>query len=801
MIYNYNRSLKVFVLHFSVLLSLIPGITFTQLVTNGDFESSNIGIVDSSGIEGWSIIVENDVIPSPIFEIVSDTVNHGSRALKVLVQGTGANQWNIQMVADSVPVVQGATYIFSAWAKAEKPGAKLNFTVGKLSYSEIGAIRPANLTTQWQEYTMQFKVQDNIAYVRVPIHFNYTENIGNDVYVDNVQITDINFGKAPVIAEAESGVAGSNFLVQQDDDVTYVTTNTNFTGAASPEDTNRVITYQVKFQDSGYYNLFARVRVGPGEFDDDSFFYGSDFGENEVAVAEDWMLVNGLGSAGFVNPSDYVDGPGIVGTEIWKWINVTKNGYQSSAGVPFYVSDDSLSKTFQIASREDGLDFDKIAFGKADLFYTVDDLDNELPGSATLDDSSYVYPGPPLAEGHTKFLGCGFASSVSEGFANFWNQLTPGNSGKWESVGTSPDSTNWNWRELDYAYNYAKENDIPFKNHTLIWGEQQPDWINDFNPADQLTYIETWIRMVGKRYPDIDMIDVVNEPLPNHNPPDGISGSANYKEALGGNGVTGWDWVIKSFELARKYMPNTELHLNDYSILNSTSSTTAYLQIINLLKDRGLIDGIGVQGHRFSLERANPVTIKNNLDRLAATGLPIYVSELDLGNIGNTGDPDDQQQLTLYQKIFPVLWEHPGVKGITLWGYLQGQMWQQTCFLVRYDDTWRPAMEWLAQYLQDNLTNVDEVESSFPVQYSLNQNFPNPFNPETCIQYFLTSHQHVTLKVYNILGNEVMTLVDEQKQAGTYTVTFDASQLSNGTYFYQLQAGEFIDTKKFVLLK
>ena len=210
----------------------------------------------------------------------------------------------------------------------------------------------------------------------------------------------------------------------------------------------------------------------------------------------------------------------------------------------------------------------------------------------------------------------------------------------------------------------------------------------------------------------MDMIDVVNEPLIGHNPPDGSGGHANYIKALGGAGATGWDWVIKAFELARQYIPNAKLLINDYGIINSNSATTSYLQIINLLKDRGLIDGIGVQGHRFALESANPNLIKDNLTRLAATGLPIYMSEFDLGNLGNAGTPDDNQQLQLYQKIFPVLWQHPGVAGITIWGYIEGQTWQSTCYLVRSDGTARPALWWLAQYIKDNPVGVDETASS-----------------------------------------------------------------------------------------
>ena len=161
-----------------------------------------------------------------------------------------------------------------------------------------------------------------------------------------------------------------------------------------------------------------------------------------------------------------------------------------------------------------------------------------------------------------------------------------------------------------------------------------------------------------------------------------------------------------AFTMARQYLPNAKLLLNDYGIINDNAATMSYLQIINLLKDRGLIDGIGVQGHRFELESADTNMIKGNLDRLAATGLPIYITEFDLGNLGNSGTPNDAQQLQLYQKVFPVLWRHPGVKGITFWGYLEGQIWQSTSYLVRYTGTARPAFLWMAQYVKDNPVSV-----------------------------------------------------------------------------------------------
>jgi endo-1,4-beta-xylanase len=300
------------------------------------------------------------------------------------------------------------------------------------------------------------------------------------------------------------------------------------------------------------------------------------------------------------------------------------------------------------------------------------------------------------------------------------------------------------------------------------------------------------------------MVDVVNEPIASHNPPDGANGRANYKAALGGNGVTGWDWVIKAFELARIYLPNTKLLLNDYGIINDNSSTTTYLTIINLLKDRGLIDGIGVQGHRFELENANTSTLKSNLDRLAATGLPVYISEFDLGNINNAGTPDDAQQLQLYQKIFPVLWKHPGVKGITLWGYLEGEMWQSSCYLVLKDGTWRPAMTWLAQYIKDTPLAIEDRISSSNSDELFVQNFPNPFSGSTQIQFRISKPEQVSLKVYTIQGQEVTNLIAERLEAGLHKVTWVAKdkagiKLSNNIYICRLVIGNKSITRKMLL--
>jgi len=91
-----------------------------------------------------------------------------------------------------------------------------------------------------------------------------------------------------------------------------------------------------------------------------------------------------------------------------------------------------------------------------------------------------------------------------------------------------------------------------------------------------------------------------------------------------------------------------------------------------------------------------------------------------------------------------------------------------------------------------------------PTEYALEQNYPNPFNPNTAVNYQIPmtkSQVHTTLKIYNILGQEVATLVDEVKEPGYYTVTWDAPEMASGVYFYCLTAGEFTTTRNMVLMK
>ena len=265
--------------------------------------------------------------------------------------------------------------------------------------------------------------------------------------------------------------------------------------------------------------------------------------------------------------------------------------------------------------------------------------------------------------------------NVRSDFLQYWDQLTPENEGKWASVEGTRDV--YNWSGLDRAYNFAKQNNIPFKQHTFVWGNQSPGWINGLSASEQAAEIEEWIRDYCARYPDTEMIDVVNESTPGHAP-------AGYAQNAFGN-----NWIIRVFQLARQYCPNSVLILNDYNVLSW--NTNEFIQMATPAVNAGVVDALGLQAH--GLESWSLNDISNKLNQVAALGLPIYISEYDVART------NDQEQLNIMRTQFPLFYNHPSVVGITLWGYVVGSTWVNGSGLIQSNGTPRPAMTWLMNYL------------------------------------------------------------------------------------------------------
>jgi hypothetical protein len=179
-----------------------------------------------------------------------------------------------------------------------------------------------------------------------------------------------------VTFEAESGTLGADFAISNSSSPAFITITSN-SSANNPVNAARMATYTLTFPAPGTYQLYARLLVGSGGVNDDSFFYANGFGNKSPTTSSDWILVNNLANVGFTLATDAVTGGGSAGTQIWKWINLS----QFAPGPTFTVAAGNLTQTFQIGAREDGLAMDKFVFGTAGYNFTVSDLDSGAPGT------------------------------------------------------------------------------------------------------------------------------------------------------------------------------------------------------------------------------------------------------------------------------------------------------------------------------------------------------------------------------------------------------------------------------------
>jgi len=307
-----------------------------------------------------------------------------------------------------------------------------------------------------------------------------------------------------------------------------------------------------------------------------------------------------------------------------------------------------------------------------------------------------------LSSNPDKFLGNittrGQVDYGNEKFYQLWNEITPENETKWASVeGTRG---RYNWNSVNYINNYAKQHGFPFKFHTLVWGSQFPGWFKNLSVTERYTAIVKWMDAAKKQYPDLAMIDVVNEAI------DGHQADTHYmSEALGGPGKTGYDWIIKAFEMAYERWPNAILIYNDFNTFQW--NTDQFIDLVRTLRNAGApIDAYGCQSH--DLTDCNVSNFKSAMQKIQnALKIPMYSTEYDIGT------DDDALQLQRYKEQIPYMWEADYCAGITLWGYIYGATWTTNgnSGIIRNGQD-RPAMEWLRQYMASDAAK--NAKSPFP---------------------------------------------------------------------------------------
>lgn len=306
-------------------------------------------------------------------------------------------------------------------------------------------------------------------------------------------------------------------------------------------------------------------------------------------------------------------------------------------------------------------------------------------------------------------------------YEDLWDQLTCENESKWGTIvrGKVKDVnealSKWNWTSADNHYKWCKQNGVLFKFHALLWTSQWPTDLANCSPSELREQVEIWFDAVAKKYPDLAVIDVVNEALQGHaeNTENGKS-SLEFKKLLSqalGNSNNPYDykWIAEAFRMARKRFPNAVLIYNDYNTF--TWQKNEFVDLVSSLVKQGApIDAYGHQSHDLDdYYKSFQITnfgntlkeIHNNITKNGGRELQCYITEYDISQ----GDENTYE--TIMKNTFPAMWEADFVAGVTIWGFVNGRTWRSNTGLVTSTGADRSGMKWLRNYMSsDKAKNV-----------------------------------------------------------------------------------------------
>ncbi|MFK7843988.1 MAG: endo-1,4-beta-xylanase [Rhodothermales bacterium] len=391
------------------------------------------------------------------------------------------------------------------------------------------------------------------------------------------------------------------------------------------------------------------------------------------------------------------------------------------------------------------------------------------------------------------------------------------------------------------------------RGHNLVW----PSW--DFMPAEALQLqndpaalrllIEARITDVGGRSglkgALIDW-DVLNEPAHLTDVAEVFAQEANY--------ATGEEVYAEWFKQAAEVDPEATLYINEYGILTNSgldlSIQERYQEIIEVIETNGgRIDGVGMQGH-FSLPLTPPEVVYEIFDQYAASGKELSVTEYDAENV-----PEDLAA-DYMRDLLTITFSHPAMRSFLMWGFWDGAHWKNDAPIFRQDWSLKPSGQAFFDLVFDEwwtneqaVTNADgefmlrgfhgmheitvdfegtvvrtvvdlepgegptEVSIALPRQVSIGEDmhapdrfelmphYPEPASGQATLRFALPAPSNVRINVFDTLGRQVDSIEAEQKPAGKHEVILDTAQLTNGVYFYSIQAGEWNGRRSFVVRK
>lgn len=677
-----------------------------QLLDNGDFEMYNS---TDSTFTGWAYFNQNG---GSSFGLVAGNDAYAGKTALQAVNAGGIARWGLQIGTPAFPTVNGQTYTLNLWIKAKTANANFiqfstrNGTGGNEGQYTNSASR---ISGDWTMLSYNFTAISDATVITL----NLGDETANTYYIDNICV-----------------------VYPKPTDNCLPLNNNGFETYDAGSNTFSSWTYYNRANGSSFGVTMDTAKVYSG---------------SKALVAR--TATNSLSyQLQMASPSFYTLSGGTYRFKIWiKADSADVNTIQFSlrnAASPFNSETQYTTSAKRIGKEWMQVTYEFKAFSPRSLVtlnlggavantYYIDEVCLEVVCGTSL---SAPATQVPIAMGKSKFLGNVYAGHALPDFEKYFNQVTPENSGKWASVEVQRDS--FNWAALDQARQFAKTRNFPFRFHVMVWGAQQPTWLENLPQAEQVAEIKEWFAAVSTRYSGEnapEYLEVVNEAL--NQPP-------FYKAALSSlntelNTTTGeYDWIVNAFKLGRQYFSTrTKLMINEYGIENTPGLNNRYADIIRLLKADGLVDVVGMQGHTFSTKKYGGTytglnnNLKNNLDNLAQLGLPIQITEMDIeGDLyfnangepqdGGTTAQKDSFQLAEYQRIFNIYWNHPSVIGITLWGWRPG-LWQNDAAAYLLDPCTgqeRPALQWLNSTIRASSppvnipTSLKEIESVIPLR-------------------------------------------------------------------------------------
>ncbi len=396
-----------------------------------------------------------------------------------------------------------------------------------------------------------------------------------------------------------------------------------------------------------------------------------------------------------------------------------------------------------------------------------------------------------------------------------FSYVTPENDFKQWNI--HPDNSSyWNWVEPDAWINHTVSNGQILRIHGPI-GPQCSEWAQEDSrtPTELEQNMIDFFTALCQHYngtANFEYMDVVNETVINgewHKDKPGLGWECPwYKIGVDNDANNTPLYIRKAFEIAQLNAPDKKFIYNHHEYPIVTDSWNLIKETVLYLRNLGLrVDGIGWQGHVENgwANQGQLDALRDLIDWAHNNDLEFHITEASVWLLAGISQQQLELQAETYNAILDVLLEKrsSGKVGWNTWHIDDGSGWHNELYPSLFDSAYtaKPAYYWIQDALENAPAGLTESTNELPDGFKLFNNYPNPFNPSTKIKFSIPQSDYVRLEVFNSLGENVSVLVSKELTAGIYNYNWNASNLTSGIYFYKLQAGNFVETKKMILIK